>query len=134
MHFIPWNFYKKKYPKRRIYNKTQYVKSNKFTPAKEILHLRCRWCRRHLEGLPAFFLLLLSCLSNVLIFECINVLQSLFIQQTTLGTSNSPLWVIDLYFFLLLFIYQSPKSWLYNHKKSLKTCFFLRPPPMSQNL
>ena len=38
--------------KKRIYKKTQYVKSNKLKPAKTIVHLRCRGCRRHLEGLP----------------------------------------------------------------------------------
>ena len=39
--------------KKRIYDKTPYVKSNQFTPTKKIVHLRCRWCRRHLEGLCA---------------------------------------------------------------------------------
>ena len=37
--------------KKRIYDNTQYVKSNKITPGKKILHLRCRWCRRHFESL-----------------------------------------------------------------------------------
>ena len=43
--FISWNVYTKitqKCNKKRIYNKTPYVKSNKFTPVQKILHLRCR--------------------------------------------------------------------------------------------
>ena len=35
--------------KKIFYNKTLYVKSNTFTPAKTIVHLRCRWFRRHLD-------------------------------------------------------------------------------------
>ena len=43
--FISWSFYTKSTndaPKRRILYKTLYVKSNKFTPIKKILHLCCR--------------------------------------------------------------------------------------------
>ena len=43
---MAWNAIKK-----IIYNKTPYVWSNKFTPAKKILHNRWLWWLRHLEGL-----------------------------------------------------------------------------------
>ena len=48
------NFYTKrewKCDQKKIHNKTPYVWSNKFTPAKETLHNRWLWWLRHLEGL-----------------------------------------------------------------------------------
>ena len=54
MAFIALNFYTKrawKCDKKLVYDKTPYVWSNKFTPAKKILHNCWLWWLRHLEGL-----------------------------------------------------------------------------------
>ena len=37
--------------KKLFHNKTLYVQSKQITPVQEILHQRCWWCWRHLEGL-----------------------------------------------------------------------------------
>ena len=54
--FISWNFYTKNTHKcNKIWNWQQNpcVKINKLTPAKKMLHIRFRCCRRHLKGLSS---------------------------------------------------------------------------------
>ena len=49
------NLYQKKYAKIELKSqsttKHRIFKGNKFTPVQRILHQRCWWCWRHLEGL-----------------------------------------------------------------------------------